>query len=38
VYQLTAAGRKHLLTERSRWEMMSAAIARILNRPMETEA
>src|SRR6476620_577057 len=33
VYQLTAAGRKQLLAERSRWEQISAAIAMILERP-----
>jgi len=30
VYRLTAAGRKHLLAERSRWTEMSDAIAAIL--------
>ena len=30
VYRLTAAGKKHLLTERSRWEQVSAAIMGIL--------
>ena len=38
VYQLTAAGRKHLLAERSRWEQLSAAIRMILERPKESEA
>ena len=38
VYQLTPAGRKHLLAERSRWEQMSAAIRMILERPQESEA
>ena len=36
VYQLTAAGRKQLLAERSRWEQISAAIAMILERPKES--
>lgn len=30
-YQLTATGKKKLLTERSRWEALSAAIGGILN-------
>ena len=38
VYQLTAAGRKHLATEKSRWEQLSGAIATILNRTREDEA
>ena len=38
VYQLTAAGRKHLVAERSRWEQMAAAITMILERPKEIEA
>jgi transcriptional regulator len=33
VYQLTAAGRKHLAAERSRWEQLSAAMAAILAPP-----
>jgi len=33
VYELTAAGRKHLLQERSRWEQLSAAIGTILTHP-----
>ena len=32
VYQLTAAGRRHLVAERSRWEQMAAAITMILER------
>jgi len=36
VYQLTAAGRKQLLAERSRWAQISAAIAMILERPKES--
>jgi transcriptional regulator len=31
VYRLTAEGRKHLASERSRWEQFSAAVARALN-------
>jgi PadR family transcriptional regulator, regulatory protein PadR len=38
VYQLTAAGRRHLLAERSRWERISAAITTILERPKESGA
>src|SRR5215212_9880766 len=30
VYRLTAAGKKHLLTERLRWEQLSEVMARIL--------
>src|SRR5678809_1054412 len=33
VYRLTAAGRKHLAAERSRWEQLSEAMARILASP-----
>ena len=33
VYELTAAGRKHLSAERSRWEQLSAAIGTILAHP-----
>lgn len=36
VYQLTAAGKKHLASERSRWEQFSEAVARTL-RPTEEE-
>ena len=38
VYRLTAAGRRHLLAERSRWEQISMAITMILERPKEIEA
>lgn len=38
VYRLTAAGRKQLLSERSRWEQLSEAIAGILNPAKENEA
>jgi PadR family transcriptional regulator, regulatory protein PadR len=33
VYRLTAAGRKQLVAERSRWEELSQAIAGVLNPP-----
>jgi PadR family transcriptional regulator PadR len=33
-YRLTAAGRKHLVREQSKWERLSAAMARVL-RPAE---
>jgi PadR family transcriptional regulator PadR len=29
-YRLTPAGRKHLATERSRWEQMAAAVTRVM--------
>ena len=38
VYQLTAAGRKHLAAARTRWTQLSTAIAGILNRTGENEA
>jgi transcriptional regulator len=31
IYRLTAAGKKQLMAERSRWEQLSVAIAGILN-------
>jgi PadR family transcriptional regulator PadR len=31
VYRLTKTGRKHLLSERSRWQRLTSAIARIMN-------
>jgi PadR family transcriptional regulator, regulatory protein PadR len=31
VYRLTAAGKKHLVSERSRWARLSEAIAGVLN-------
>ena len=37
VYRLTAAGRKHLLAERSKWERMAEAIAAIFSTPAENE-
>ena len=36
VYRLTAAGRKQLQSERSRWEQLSSAIARIMTEPRES--
>lgn len=38
VYRLTAAGKRQLLSERSRWEQLSEAIAGILNPAKENEA
>jgi len=38
VYRLTAAGKKQLLSERSRWEQLSEAIAGILNPARENQA
>jgi PadR family transcriptional regulator, regulatory protein PadR len=38
VYRLTAAGRKQLQSERSRWEQLSSAIARIMIEPQESES
>src|ERR671921_2986347 len=35
VYHLTAAGKRQLASERSRWEQLSEAIARALNPPRE---
>ena len=37
VYQLTAAGRRHLVSEKSRWEQLTNAIAAILAEPAEGE-
>ncbi|MGH9709283.1 MAG: PadR family transcriptional regulator [Candidatus Acidiferrales bacterium] len=37
VYRLTTAGKKQLLSERSRWEQLSEAIAGILNPGTENE-
>jgi len=36
-YSLTAAGKKHLLAERSRWERLADAMATILSRTKEGE-
>ena len=38
VYRLTAAGRKQLAAERSKWEQLSDAIAGIMAPPAEAEA
>jgi PadR family transcriptional regulator PadR len=38
VYRLTAAGRKQLQSERSRWEQLSSAIARIMTGPRESQS
>ena len=37
-YRLTAAGRKQLVAERTRWEELSAAIAAVMNPPAEERA
>lgn len=37
VYQLTTAGRKQLLTERSKWAQLTTAIESILNRAHASE-
>ena len=37
-YRLTAAGRKQLLAERSRWQQLSDAIRGVLDRAGESEA
>jgi PadR family transcriptional regulator PadR len=38
VYRLTAAGRKQLQSERSRWEQLSSAIGLIMTEPRESES
>ena len=38
VYRLTPAGRKQLVSERSRWERLSQAIAAIMQPPRERES
>lgn len=38
VYRLTAAGRKQLLVERSKWQQLSEAIAAIMTPPAEAES
>ena len=38
VYRLTAAGRKQLAAERSKWEQVAEAIALILASPAESES
>jgi DNA-binding PadR family transcriptional regulator len=37
VYRLTAAGRKQLVRERSKWEQLTVAIAGILTPPAEEQ-
>jgi len=37
VYKLTAAGRKQLAVERSRWEQISLAIAGVMQAPLAEE-
>jgi transcriptional regulator len=37
VYRLTAAGRRQLVSERTRWQMLVDAMAGILSRPQESE-
>jgi transcriptional regulator len=37
VYRLTAAGRKRLTKERSRWEQLASAIAGVMVPPAESE-
>jgi PadR family transcriptional regulator PadR len=36
-YRMTAAGRKHLIRERSRWEALVQAVARVLGPAAEEE-
>jgi len=38
VYRLTAAGRKQLASERSRWQTLVDAMSGILSKPHESEA
>jgi len=38
VYRLTAAGRRQLQSERSRWQQLSSAIARIMTEPRGSES
>lgn len=38
VYRLTATGKKQLVSERSRWEQLSQAIAGIMRPPRESES
>ena len=37
VYRLTAAGRRQLASERSRWQQIVGAMSGILSRPQESE-
>ena len=38
IYRLTTAGRKQLVSERSRWEQLTQAIAGVLQPPRESES
>ena len=38
VYRLTSAGKRQLVSERSRWQQLSDAIASIMNAPRESES
>jgi transcriptional regulator len=38
VYRLTAAGRRQLAAERSKWEKLTEAIAGVMARPAESES
>lgn len=38
VYRLTATGKKQLVSERSRWEQLSQAIAGVMRPPQESES
>ena len=38
VYRLTAAGRRQLAAERSKWEQIAQAMAGLMARPKESEA
>ena len=38
IYRLTAAGRKRLAMERSKWELLTDAVAGIMAPPKESEA
>jgi PadR family transcriptional regulator, regulatory protein PadR len=38
VYELTGAGRKQLVAERSRWAQLTAAVSGILSGPRESES
>jgi PadR family transcriptional regulator PadR len=37
-YRLTAAGKKRLVNERSKWEQLSLAMGSVLNRPRPSDA
>ena len=38
IYRLTTAGRKQLVSERSRWEQLTQAIAGVMQPPRESES